>query len=188
MGRPSAFFTVDPISAQNENTGLSVTPRKLLFPKASISSDSPHVQLKHLPVYKDTSENFKYFTDHSPHPRTPFAGALCNWYSATQGTAVPVGRDPVTLIHCMDIAFINTEGLNTSKYYKWNHQQKIQCDFNSNNTYFDWGGGIPASDVKFKIQRELPTLRCLLLFSTITHLLTIPAIFFTFFFLKSLWD
>lgn len=89
--------------------------------------------------------------DRSPHPRTPFAGALCNWYSATQGTAVPMGRDPVTLIHCMDIAFINTEGLNTSKYYKWNHQEKIQCDFNSNNTFFDWGRGIPASDVKFEI-------------------------------------
>lgn len=154
MGHPNAFFTVDPISAQSENTGRSVTPRKLLFPKGSVSSDSPHVQLKHLPVYKHTHENFKYFTDVcwlQPTPCTPFAGELCNRYSATQGTAVPVGRDPVTLIHCMDIAFINTEGLNTSKYYKWNHQEKIQCDFNSNNTYFDWGGGIPASDVKFEI-------------------------------------
>lgn len=40
------------------------------------------------------------------------------------------------------------------------------------------GVGVPASDVKFEISRELLMLRSLLLLSTMTHSLTIPANFF----------
>lgn len=64
MGHLSAFFpTVDPIFAQIEPTGPSVTPRMLLFPRASISSGSPHAQLKRFTAHRHTSDNFRYFTD-----------------------------------------------------------------------------------------------------------------------------